>query len=161
VPSSALPSGITSARGLPFQTSRRSHTCHPLSGTAALPADCRHFCPYYAEWRHSQQDLATVNGLARTSSCSAQQYRDSSLRIQEHSSGLFDHLIGAQHYGWGYHKAKRAGGLEIQDHLELGRKLHREITRLLAAQNAINIGGGGTKEVYRVDSVGEQTTLSG
>src|SRR5262249_17667201 len=47
-PSSALPSGITSARGLPFQTSRRSHTCHLLSGTAALPADCRHFCPYYA-----------------------------------------------------------------------------------------------------------------
>src|SRR5262249_54906715 len=46
-PSSALPSGITSARGLPFQTSRRSHTCHLLSGTAALPADCRHFCPYY------------------------------------------------------------------------------------------------------------------
>src|SRR6516225_1863530 len=46
-PSSASPSGITSARGLPFQTSRRSRTCHPLSGTAALQADCRRFCPYY------------------------------------------------------------------------------------------------------------------
>jgi hypothetical protein len=33
----------------------------------------------------------------------------------------------------GYGKAKRLGGLEVQDHLELGRKLHREIARLGAA----------------------------
>jgi hypothetical protein len=49
----------------------------------------------------------------------------------------------------------------VHDHHELGRKLHREIARLLAAQNAINIGGGATKEVYRVGSVGDQTALSG
>jgi hypothetical protein len=34
---------------------------------------------------------------------------------------LFDHLVGAQHDRWGYGKAKRLGGLEVQDHLELGR----------------------------------------
>ena len=43
---------------------------------------------------------------------------------------------------------------------ELGRKLHREIARLLAAQNAIHISGGATRDVYLVDSVGEQTAVS-
>jgi hypothetical protein len=40
------------------------------------------------------------------------------------------------------------------------RKLHREIARLLPAQNAIDIGGGATKEVQSVGSVGEQTAVS-
>jgi hypothetical protein len=42
---------------------------------------------------------------------------------------LFDHLIGAQHYRWGYGKTKRRGGLAVQDHLQLGRQL----TELLVA----------------------------
>ena len=58
---------------------------------------------------------------------------------------LFDHLGGAQQNRWRYGKAKRLGGLAVQDHLELGRELHREIARLLAAQNAIDIGGGTRK----------------
>src|SRR6516162_7421683 len=65
---------------------------------------------------------------------------------------LFDHLISAQPNRWGYGKTERLGGLEVQDHLELCRKLHREIARLLAAQDAIHIGGGATIAVYLVDS---------
>ena len=60
----------------------------------------------------------------------------------------------------GYGKAKRLGGLAVQDHLELGRKLHREIARLLAAQDAIGIGRGATPGVYLVGSVGEQAAVS-
>ena len=41
----------------------------------------------------------------------------------------------------GYGEAKRLGGLEVQDHLVFHRKLHREIARLVAAQNVIDIGG--------------------
>src|SRR6516165_4349426 len=78
-----------------------------------------------------------------------------------HNQRLFDHLGGAQHYRWGYGKAERLGGLEVQDHLELGRKLHREIARLRAAQDAIHIGGGATPDVYLVGSVGKQTAVSG
>ena len=52
----------------------------------------------------------------------------------------------------GYGKAKRLFGLEIEEQLVFRRQLHREIARLLAAQNAIHIGGGATKEVYPVDS---------
>src|SRR6516165_1623811 len=74
---------------------------------------------------------------------------------------LFDHLGGAQQNPWGYGKAKRLGRLEVHDHLELGRKLHRKIAWLRAAQNAIDIGGGATKGVYLVGSVGEQAALSG
>ena len=48
-------------------------------------------------------------------------------------ASLFDHLVSAQHDRWGYSKTERLGGLEVHDHLELGRKLHREIARLFAA----------------------------
>ena len=51
-------------------------------------------------------------------------------------------------------------GLAVHDHLEFCRELHREIARLLPAQDAINIGGGATDEIYHVGSVGEQTALS-
>ena len=40
----------------------------------------------------------------------------------------------------GYCKAERRGGLAVHDHLKFRRKLHREIARLLAAQDAIDIG---------------------
>jgi hypothetical protein len=53
---------------------------------------------------------------------------------------LLDHLVGAQHDRWGYRKAE-IGGLAVQDHLEFCRKLHREIARFLAAQNAIDVSG--------------------
>ena len=45
---------------------------------------------------------------------------------------LLDHLIGANPNRWGYGKAERLGGLEVHDHLELGRELHWEIARLRA-----------------------------
>jgi hypothetical protein len=61
----------------------------------------------------------------------------------------------------GYGKTERLGGPDVQDHLELGRKLNGQLRRLRAAQNAIYIGGGGTVGIYRVDSVGEQATVSG
>src|SRR6516225_9933846 len=73
----------------------------------------------------------------------------------------FDHLIRAQHYRWGYRKAKRLGGLAVHGHLELGRELHREIARFLAAQNAIHIGGGAAEVVYPIDCIREQTAVSG
>src|SRR6516165_8679057 len=77
------------------------------------------------------------------------------------STRSFDHLVGAQHDRLRHGKTERLGGLEVHCHLELGRKLHREIAGLLAAQNAIDIRGGATKEVYLVGSVGEQTAVSG
>ena len=65
------------------------------------------------------------------------------------SGTLFDHLVGAQQYRLRHRKAERLGGLEVHGHLVFRRKLHREIARLLAAQNAIDINGGATKDVYQ------------
>src|SRR6516225_1136986 len=86
--------------------------------------------------------------------------RKSLSAINRHNQQLFvDHLGGAQHDRWGYGKPERLGGLAVQDHLKFRRKLHREIARLFAAQDAIHIGGGTTPRVYLVDSVGKQTTV--
>jgi hypothetical protein len=57
--------------------------------------------------------------------------------------------MGVRQDRWGYGKAKRLGGPEVNDHLELGRELHRKIARLLAAQDAIHIGGGATTTVSK------------
>src|SRR5262249_56053164 len=70
---------------------------------------------------------------------------------------LFDLLIGAKQYRWGYGETERLGGLEVHDHLEFDGKLHREIARLRATQNAIDIGGGATKRAYTVGSAAQQT----
>jgi hypothetical protein len=37
----------------------------------------------------------------------------------------------------GHGEAERLGGVEVDDHLEFCRKLHREIARLGAAQNLV------------------------
>ena len=84
--------------------------------------------------------LASAILQIATDFCALQ--RKKSCAINRHNQQLFDDLGGAKQYRWGYGKAERLGGLEIYDHLEFCRKLHREIARLLAAQNAIDIGGG-------------------
>src|SRR5262249_49009570 len=70
-------------------------------------------------------------------------------------------LVGALLEEPGHVQAERLGGLEVHDHLVFHRKLHREIARLRAAQNAIDVAGGATKGVYQVGSVREQTAVSG
>ena len=49
------------------------------------------------------------------------------------TNNLLDHLVGAQQNGWRHRKAERLGGLEVDDHLEFCRQLHREIARRRAA----------------------------
>ena len=68
--------------------------------------------------------------------------------INRHNQHLFvDHLVSTQQDRGRHGKTERLGGLAVHGHLELGRKLHRKIARLCAAQNAIDIGGGATKGV--------------
>src|SRR5262249_23954404 len=73
---------------------------------------------------------------------------------------LFDDLVGAQQNRWGYGKTERLGGLEVDDHLKFCRQLNGKVRRLRAAQNAIDISGGPTNNVYLVGSIGEQTAGS-
>ena len=52
-------------------------------------------------------------------------------------------------------------GLEVEYHLEFGRELNGQITRLLAAQNPVNIGGGAPKQIDVVSSIGHEAASSG
>jgi hypothetical protein len=74
---------------------------------------------------------------------------------------LFDNFVGSQQDRLRHRQAERLGGLEVHDHLVFGRKLHGEIARLRAAQNAIHLGRGTTNDVYYVGCVGEQAAVSG
>ena len=50
-----------------------------------------------------------------------------------------DHLVGAGEQGGRYGKAERVRGFEVDDHFELGRRLHRKVGRLFAFEDAIDI----------------------
>src|SRR5215831_13195839 len=51
----------------------------------------------------------------------------------------FDHLVGAGEQRRRHGQAKRLGGLEIDDDLILGRCLHRQVARLLALEDAVDV----------------------
>ena len=56
-------------------------------------------------------------------------------------SRLFDHLVGAGEHAGGIVEAERLGGLEVDHQLVLGRRLHRQVGRLLALEDAIDVAG--------------------
>src|SRR5262249_51786534 len=56
--------------------------------------------------------------------------------------GLFDHLVGEREQLGGDVDAEGLGGLHIDQELELGRLLHRQVRRLLALENTVDIAGG-------------------
>src|SRR5215831_475200 len=51
----------------------------------------------------------------------------------------FDHLVGAHQQCSRYREPERLGGLEIDDQLDLGGLLHRQITRLFAFENSPDV----------------------
>src|SRR5262245_12512593 len=66
---------------------------------------------------------------------------------------LFDNLIGAcKHRRW-HGKAERFGGLEVDDQFVLGRRLNRHVSRLLAPEDAVNVGGCARVLVTKIRSI--------
>src|SRR6266566_7543051 len=52
---------------------------------------------------------------------------------------LFDHLVGGLLQTQRHVEAQRLGGLEVDDQLKLCRRLDREIGRLLALEDAVDV----------------------
>src|SRR5262249_59831091 len=72
-----------------------------------------------------------------------------------------DHLVGEREQLVGYFEAERLSGLEIDDELVLGRRLHRQVGWLLTLQNTIDVGGCAPERVDCIRSIGDQSAASG
>src|SRR5262245_24093518 len=54
---------------------------------------------------------------------------------------LLDHLIGARAQRRWHVEAERLGGFEVEHHFEFGRRLHWQVGRLFALEDAIDVAG--------------------
>ena len=68
-----------------------------------------------------------------------------------------DHLVGARKKRNWQFDAERLDGLQIDHQLELVGLLHRQISRLFALEDAIDVGRSAPEQVDMVDAVGRQT----
>src|SRR5438128_10749041 len=75
------------------------------------------------------------------------------------TASLFDHLVSASEERGRYVEAERARGLEIDDELERGRLLDGQVARLLALEDAVDVGGRPSELVVLIEAVGEQPAL--
>jgi hypothetical protein len=78
--------------------------------------------------------------------------------LPSHGS-LLDHLVGAGEQRRRHREAERAGRLEIDHELELGRLMHRKACRLLALEDAVDVAGSAPVEISRVGPVGDQAAI--
>jgi hypothetical protein len=60
-------------------------------------------------------------------------------RAVQQTSTLFDHLVGAGEQRQRHGEAERPGGLEVDDQLDLGGLLNRQVGGLLALENPAGI----------------------
>src|SRR5262245_13008052 len=67
---------------------------------------------------------------------------------------LLDHLVDAQQERLGDGQAECLGGREVDDEIELGGLLDREVARLCPAQNLVDIVASAAEQVRIVCSVG-------
>ena len=74
---------------------------------------------------------------------------------------LLDHLVGTGKQRRRDLKAERLGRLQVDHELVLGRRLHRQVGRLLALENTVDVAGCTPVLVDEIRSIGDQTAVSG
>jgi hypothetical protein len=72
---------------------------------------------------------------------------------------LFDHLVGdGEQRRWNF-EAEYFGGGEVNDEIELGRLLDRQVARLRPAQNLVDEVGSAPPQDREVRSIGQETSV--
>jgi hypothetical protein len=74
---------------------------------------------------------------------------------------LFDDLVGTGEQRRRHYEAERLGGLEIDGHLKFRELLHRQISRLLTAQNAAGVLASGAACTFRMRPTTAPSASSG
>src|SRR3954471_24034006 len=69
------------------------------------------------------------------------------------STASLDHRVGSREQRGRHLKAERLGGAQVDHRFVLCRMLHRKITRVRSAQNAIDIGSRTAKNIREARSI--------
>src|SRR5262249_26555369 len=70
-----------------------------------------------------------------------------------------DHVGGAAEQGWRHVEAESLGRDQVDDQLEFGRCLHRQVAWLLALEDTIHIAGRALVLVDLIRPVGGEATV--
>src|SRR6476660_1421225 len=76
------------------------------------------------------------------------------------SSASFDYLVGAGKQRWRHGEAEGLGSLQVDDRLELGRRLHWQISRLFPLEDAIDVPRRTAVIVHQISPKGDQAAVN-
>src|SRR5258708_22748944 len=72
---------------------------------------------------------------------------------------LLDHLVGTGEQRVRHSQAERLRGFQVDDQLVLHRRLHWQVGRLLALEDAIDVAGGEPVLLDDARAIGDQATV--